>query len=62
MAQRNSIIGQFRSLEVGESRDFPREKLSYIRASASLFGAEWDRKFSTHFDREQGVVTVTRTA
>lgn len=61
MAKNESVIGLFRKMEVGDTLDFPAAKLSYIRASASLFGAEWDKTFSTHFDRDERKVFVTRT-
>lgn len=59
---KNSVLGQLKSLEVNETVSFPANRLSYVRASCALFGPEWGKKFSTHYDKENYSVTVTRTA
>ena len=49
-------------LDVGESYDFPIEKLMTVAAMASNYGAITRRTYSTARDRELGIVKVTRTS
>lgn len=47
-------------LEVGESKDFPIERLKSVRTQASELGVILNRKFRTVSNREARTVTVTR--
>ena len=54
------ILPAIRSLEIGESKDFPIERLKSVRAQASELGVILNRKFRTVSNRDARTVTVTR--
>lgn len=55
-----SVRSQIHELEVGDKATFDASRTSYIRASCTNFGFEWQRKFSTSTDRKTRTITVTR--
>lgn len=55
-----SLRSQIHELEVGEKAVFPASRTSYIRASCTNFGFEWNRKFSTSTNRVDRTITVKR--
>lgn len=55
-----SVRSQIHKLEVGDKATFNASRTAYIRASCSIFGFEWDRKFSTSTNRTDRTITVTR--
>lgn len=61
MGKKMTATQQLRYLGVGESCTFPAEQVRSIRSMASENGFLWDKQFATSLDREQRVVTVTRT-
>lgn len=60
--KRGFIKQKLESMEVGESYDFPIEKLMTVAATASNIGAITRRNYSTARNRDRGIVSVTRTA
>ena len=58
--KKKSVRSQIHELEVGEKATFDASRTSYIRASCTNFGFEWQRKFSTSTDRKTRTITVTR--
>lgn len=59
--RKGSKADKFNSLAIGEQLVFPISELGNIRSQASLYGAQFGKTFSTHFDREKATVTITRT-
>ena len=56
-----NILGSMKALEVGGCVSFPIERLTSVRASASLINAtRRGQSLSTSINRESGTVTVTR--
>ena len=48
------------SLEVGESMEFPIEKMKSVRTQASELGMILNRQFKTRTNRETYTIMVTR--
>lgn len=60
MARKNTMTSMLEPMKVGESKDFPAEKIFSVQTMASMLGFKWKRRYSTSIDRERRVVTVTR--
>lgn len=58
--KKKSVRSQIHELEVGDKATFDASRTSYIRASCTNFGFEWERKYSTSTDRKTRTITVTR--
>lgn len=56
-----SLLGQFSELALGESLTVPVGRLSYVRNICTTFGMQWGKKFTTKVNRNEGVITATRT-
>ena len=50
------------SLEVGESMEFPIEKMKSVRTQASKLGMILNRQFKTRTNRETYTIMVTRVS
>lgn len=50
------------SLEVGESMEFPIEKMKSVRTQASKLGMILNRQFKTRTNRETHTIMVTRVS
>ena len=50
------------SLEVGESMEFPIEKMKSVRTQASELGMILNRQFKTRTNRETYTIMVTRVS
>ena len=50
------------SLEVGESMEFPIEKMKSVRTQASELGMILNRQFKTRTNRETQTIMVTRVS
>ena len=58
--RKNSLLGQLRLLEVGETLTVPVSRSSYLKSICTSFGLQWDKKFSTSTNREERTVTAKR--
>lgn len=60
----NEIITKIRpalvAMEVGESLEFPVEKMKSVRTQASELGIILNRQFKTRTNRETHTIVVTR--
>ena len=60
----NEIITKIRpalvAMEVGESLEFPLEKMKSVRTQASELGIILNRQFKTRTNRETHTIVVTR--
>lgn len=56
-----SIMGQIKTLGKGDKISFPIEKTLYIRAICTNCGYELGIKYSTHVNRKDKTIEVTRT-
>lgn len=54
------VFPTFRQMEVGEKRTWPLMQVATIRSNTSLFNLMTGRKYTTHVNREKGVIEVTR--
>ena len=55
-----NLLGQLRSLGVGEELTVPVSRASYLKSICWSFGLQWDKRFSTSTNREQRTITATR--
>ncbi len=51
-----------RGLGIGESWSFPLTQMMSVRSDCYRYGMEWGKEFSSKTNREERVITVTRTA
>lgn len=56
-----SIAPKINVLEVGQSVSFPMEKNTIVRSTVSNRSIGWGKTFTCSLDKEQGIITVTRT-
>lgn len=54
------VATQIRTMKVGDTLAFPKEKTLNIRANLSTYGLVLNRKYTSHINREGGCVEVTR--
>ncbi len=54
------LVETLRRMGVGESIDFPADRANSVRATASNYGFQWGRSFTTKANRQERIVTVTR--
>lgn len=59
---RGSFANELFEMQVGEVKKFPISNLCRVRSGAAAYGAQWERKYSTHICREEHCVEVTREA
>lgn len=55
-----TILGILYTLNVGQSRSWPIEKVASIRSLASQAGLQFDRKYKTNTNRSMRQIIVTR--
>jgi hypothetical protein len=55
-----TLLSQIRDINVGESREFPIEKVRTIRTYACVHGLESGKKYVTSVSREKKVIVVKR--
>lgn len=60
--QKKSILDTLRSMNVGDYAIFPASRAGAVRASASAYGFQWDRVYTTSTDRQTRTITVTRVS
>lgn len=60
MSESQNIKSIIVALEVGQSTDFPVERLDYVRVISSNAGLTLGRKYKTATKRDERVITVTR--
>ena len=60
--RKNSLLGQLRSLAVGETLTVPVSRSSYLKSICTSFGLQWDKAFSTTTNREERTITATRVS
>lgn len=58
--RKKSLLGQLRTLTVGEELTVPVSRSSYLKSICVSFGLQWDKKFVTATNREQRTITATR--
>lgn len=56
------LVDTLRGMAVGETKIFPAERANSVRSTASNYGFQWGRSFTTKTNRQDRVVIVTRTA
>jgi len=49
-----------RAMEVGEVRSWPLLQTNAVRSRAQTLGLMYNKKWSTHVNRETGTIDVTR--
>lgn len=54
------LVETLRRMEVGETRTFSAERANSVRATASNYGFQWGRCFTTKANRQERTVTVKR--
>lgn len=57
-----NLVAQLRDLEVGQTLTFPADRVNSLRATASNYGFQWGRTFTTRRNREARTVTIERVA
>lgn len=60
--RKNSLLGQLRLLEVGETLTVPVSRSSYLKSCCTSFGLQWNKKFSTMTNRAERTITATRVS
>lgn len=58
--RKNSLLGQLRLLEIGETLTVPVSRSSYLKSLCTSFGLQWDKKFSTSTNRVERTITAKR--
>lgn len=59
---RRTINPVLRTMNVGQTESWPLIQLNAVRASAVALGTQFNKKYTTHVNRENGTVEVTRIA
>lgn len=59
---RRTINPVLRTMDVGQTESWPLIQLNAVRSSAVTIGTQFEKKYSTHVNRENGTVEVTRIA
>lgn len=59
---KKSMLSQLREMKVADVLTFPLSKMSTIKTCCTMYGAQWDMKFSTSMNRQQKTIDVTRKA
>ncbi len=54
------ILKTLREMGVNEVKEFPAERMSYVKSACVTFGFQWGRKYTTHTVREKNIIEVTR--
>ena len=54
------LVDALRNMEIGDSLEFPAEVANSTRATASAYGFQWGRIYTTKTDRNHRIVIVTR--
>lgn len=60
--KRIEIVDTLRNMAVGDSVEFPASRNNSVRATASNYGFQWGRQYSTKALRDERKVIVTRIA
>lgn len=55
------IAPTINNLEIGESADFPVERMNAVRTTANIQGTTQHKKFSCAISDDRTKITVTRT-
>lgn len=53
-------VAALKSLEVGDTIVYPIEEFNSVKATCSMYGLAWKRKFKTQTDRATRTITVMR--
>lgn len=57
-----NLLGQLRTLSVGEELTVPVSRSSYLKTICVSFGLQWGKKFTTSVNREERTITATRVS
>ena len=55
-----SIAPILKELAIGDTAEFSLQRLSVVRSTVTSRSLDWDKKFTTQVDRENGVIKVRR--
>lgn len=58
--KKTNLLGQLRTLSVGEELTVPVSRSSYLKSICVSFGLQWGKKFTTTINREERTITATR--
>lgn len=54
------LVNTLRNMEVGDILEFPAESANSVRATASNYGFQWGRTYTSKTDRSRRLVIITR--
>lgn len=57
-----NLLGQLRTLAVGEELTVSVVRSSYLKTICVSFGLQWGKKFKTSVNREERTITATRVS
>ncbi len=60
--KKTNLLGQLRTLSVGEELTVPVSRSSYLKSICVSFGLQWGKKFTTTINREERTITATRVS
>jgi len=60
--KKTNLLGQLRTLSVGEELTVPVSRSSYLKTICVSFGLQWGKKFTTSVNREERTITATRVS
>lgn len=58
--KKTNLLGQLRTLSVGEELTVSVVRSSYLKTICVSFGLQWGKKFKTSVNREERTITATR--
>ena len=60
--KKTNLLGQLRTLSVGEELTVPVSRSSYLKTICVSFGLQWGKKFTTSVNRKERTITATRVS
>lgn len=60
--KKTNLLGQLRTLSVGEELTVSVSRSSYLKSICVSFGLQWGKKFTTTINREERTITATRVS
>jgi hypothetical protein len=61
MKEKKTLLGTIKSMKNGDVLSFPIERVTTVRASATVVSMQLRREYKTYTDREKGIIVVERT-
>lgn len=61
MKEKETLLGAIKSMKNGGILSFPIERITTVRATATVASMQLRRSYKTYTDREKGIIVVERT-